>query len=353
MQRRNFNLRSPRSLKKFQHSAQERGGFKIHRFGVGKKGNHPHCVHPQQQNQYHYIEERLFDAPAGNRRRYERKNDRQQQRVIIKRTPPLPPQQSQSCTGQTASRTGKTAEKTDKANLYFADQQPVDSERGKDKKNDPELLHSGPLRLHKFYNLGGTIKNFSNFSDFDLKNNGSGFILLQGVCGKEFLFTAAKIKATRGKGTDFYQQHLSNNDYYSEHDRVVGIWSGSLAEEFGLQGEMVDSAVFSLFQQNLNPVNHRKLTPRNNPHSVRFYDFQCSAQKSVSVMSMFDPRLAEAHRRAVKVGMAELEKFAAVRIRKGDNYATKNFAFTGKIIYAEYHYDNSRLLDPQIGQRRK
>jgi conjugative relaxase-like TrwC/TraI family protein len=173
------------------------------------------------------------------------------------------------------------------------------------------------------------------------------------VCGKEFLFTAAKIKATRGKGTDFYQQHLSNNDYYSEHDRVVGIWSGSLAEEFGLQGEMVDPAVFSLFQQNLNPVNHRKLTPRNNPHSVRFYDFQCSAQKSVSVMSMFDPRLAEAHRRAVKVGMAELEKFAAVRIRKGDNYATKNFAFTGKIIYAEYHHDNSRLLDPQIGQRRK
>ena len=32
-------------------------------------------------------------------------------------------------------------------------------------------------------------KNFSNFSDFDLKNNGSGFILLLGVCGKEFLFT--------------------------------------------------------------------------------------------------------------------------------------------------------------------
>ena len=68
MQRRNFNLRSPRSLKKFQHSAQERGGFKIHRFGVGKKENHPHCVHPLQQNQHHYIEERLFDAPAGNRR---------------------------------------------------------------------------------------------------------------------------------------------------------------------------------------------------------------------------------------------------------------------------------------------
>ena len=152
------------------------------------------------------------------------------------------------------------------------------------------------------------------------------------MCGKEFLFTAAKIKATRGKGADFYQQHLSNNDYYSERDRVIGVWSGNLAREFGLQGEQVSSALFSLFQQNINPVTLRKLTPRNNPHSVRFYDFQCSAQKSVSVMSMFDPRLAEAHRRAVRVGMTGLEKFAAVRIRKGDNYATKKLCF-----YREIH----------------
>ena len=168
------------------------------------------------------------------------------------------------------------------------------------------------------------------------------------MCGKEFLFTAAKIKATRGKGADFYQQHLSNNDYYSECDRVIGVWSGNLSKEFRLQGEQVSSTLFSLFQQNINPVTHRKLTPRNNPNSVHFYDFQCSAQKSVSVMSMFDPRLAKAHQYAVRVGMAELEKFAAVRIRKGDNYATKNFAYTGKIIYAEYHHDNSRLLDPQL-----
>ena len=44
---------------------------------------------------------------------------------------------------------------------------------------------------------------------------------MPGCVWKEFLFTAAKIKATRGKGADFYQQHLSNNDYYSEHDRVA------------------------------------------------------------------------------------------------------------------------------------
>ena len=165
---------------------------------------------------------------------------------------------------------------------------------------------------------------------------------------KGILFTAAKIKATHGKGADFYRQHLANNDYYSEHDRVEGHWRGSLASVFGLENESVAQDVFSLFQQNLNPSTKQKLTPRNNPNSVRFYDFQCSAQKSVSVVSLFDSRLVEAHRKAVEVGMRELERFAAVRIRKGESYATKNFEFTGKFIYAQYHHDNSRLLDPQL-----
>mgnify|MGYP002292394738 FL=1 len=162
------------------------------------------------------------------------------------------------------------------------------------------------------------------------------------------MFTAAKIKATHGKGADFYRQHLANNDYYSEHDRVEGHWRGRLTSVFGLENESVAQDVFSLFQQNLNPSTKQKLTPRNHPNSVRFYDFQCSAQKSVSVMSLFDSRLVEAHRKAVEVGMRELERFAAVRIRKGESYATKNFEFTGKFIYAQYHHDNSRMLDPQL-----
>lgn len=167
-------------------------------------------------------------------------------------------------------------------------------------------------------------------------------------CGRRILFTAAKIKATHGKGADFYREHLANNDYYSEHDRVEGRWLGGLASEFGLSGATVAQDVFSLFQQNINPSTGEKLTPRNNPHSVRFYDFQCSAQKSVSVMSLFDSRLAEAHRKAVEVGMNEMQKFAAVRIRTGDNCSTRNFAYTGKFVYAQYHHDNSRLLDPQL-----
>ena len=71
----------------------------------------------------------------------------------------------------------------------------------------------------------------------------SGLWYCRGVW-KGILFTAAKIKATHGKGADFYRQHLVNNDYYSEHDRVEGHWRGSLASVFGLENESVVQDVF-------------------------------------------------------------------------------------------------------------
>jgi len=58
------------------------------------------------------------------------------------------------------------------------------------------------------------------------------------------MFSSARIRANRGKGADFYAQHLSNNDYYSEHDKIVGQWKGSLCETFGLTGKAVDQKVF-------------------------------------------------------------------------------------------------------------
>ena len=162
------------------------------------------------------------------------------------------------------------------------------------------------------------------------------------------MFTCARIKATRGKGADFYRQHLSCNDYYSEHEVVKGVWRGSLAEDFGLSNRPVEKQVFSSFQQNINPVNGQKLTVRNVQNAVRFYDFQCSAQKSVSIMSLFDARLERAHQEAVQLAMKEMERFASVRLRSGIHASTDNIEFTGNFLYAEYHHDSSRLLDPQL-----
>ena len=143
------------------------------------------------------------------------------------------------------------------------------------------------------------------------------------------MFTMARIKAVRGKGKEFFLNHLSCNDYYSEKERMAGVWHGRLAEDFGIANQTVSAEVFSLFQQDLNPVTHQKLTQRTVAGGIRFSDFQCSAQKSVSVMSLFDQRLIEAHRRSVAFAMKELERFAAVRIRSGANVNTQNHEVTG------------------------
>lgn len=65
-------------------------------------------------------------------------------------------------------------------------------------------------------------------------------------------------------------------------------------------------------------------------------------------MSMFDKRLEQAHYESVAEAMRELEKLAAVRLRKGENVFTNNLEITGKIIYAEFHHSASRALDPQL-----
>ena len=162
------------------------------------------------------------------------------------------------------------------------------------------------------------------------------------------MFNMTKIRATNGSGKSFYANHLCSNDYYSEHEKVQGYWRGELADAFGLRDKVVTSEEFSLFQRNVNPKTLVRLTQKNMPGGPRFFDFQVAAPKSVSVMSMFDERLIEAHRESVRIAMAELERLAAVRVRDGENVRTNNYETTGKLVYAEFMHDTSRALDPQL-----
>ena len=162
------------------------------------------------------------------------------------------------------------------------------------------------------------------------------------------MFNVTKIRATNGAGKSFYANHLSANDYYSESEKIVGHWRGILSFDFDLVSREVDMESFSMFQRGINPVTGGKLTQRHVTNGPRFFDFQCAAPKSVSIMSLFDRRLEEAHREAVTEAMLELEKLAAVRLRKGENVFTNNLEMTGRIIYAEFHHTASRALDPQL-----
>jgi hypothetical protein len=193
------------------------------------------------------------------------------------------------------------------------------------------------------------------------------------------MYTRAKIY----NGNTYLENRLQANDYYSKGERITGQWVGKGAVQMGLQGE-VNPEQFEALRSNRNPVTGKQMTPRNKDtrvattrdaaddfrkrfhrqgtekeveahrvkmgplsNRVAFYDFQCSAQKSVSIMGVLvgDTRLRAAHERACRIGMMELEKFAG---RQSNTARTRGSQLTGNICGAAFTHDSSRSLDPHL-----
>src|ERR1700730_3161771 len=158
-------------------------------------------------------------------------------------------------------------------------------------------------------------------------------------------------------GTGYSACHLEHSDYYAEGERVIGQWQGRGAEVLGLAGE-VQSEQFEAVGQGISPETGDFLRQRHSADRIaadgttqsrgrNLYDFTISAPKSVSIMAQLggDARLVEAHKKAVRETLTELECHAASRVRRdraNDNRTTGNLAF------AVYHHDTSRELDPQL-----
>jgi conjugative relaxase-like TrwC/TraI family protein len=159
------------------------------------------------------------------------------------------------------------------------------------------------------------------------------------------MFTCKKIR----NGSTYLGTHLSANDYYCEQEQVSGVWVGKGAERLGIAGQTIEKedAAFEALRLNQHPDNSGPLTPRKAENSIRFFDFQCSAQKSVSLMAimMEDRRLNDAHDRATHKALAELERFAAIQTRQG-HYKQRHT--TGNLCAAAFRHDASRELDPQL-----
>ncbi len=154
-------------------------------------------------------------------------------------------------------------------------------------------------------------------------------------------------------GSTYLDNHLCANDYYAEGESVAGQWQGQLATRLGLvEGQAIQAGdtAFRMLRENINPATGEKLTQRNVEGSIRFFDFQCSAQKSVSVLHALtgDERLAGAHDRAAAKAFAELESFAACRVRAGAAAWSQDTRATGNVCAAVFRHDASRALDPQL-----
>ena len=130
----------------------------------------------------------------------------------------------------------------------------------------------------------------------------------------------------------YFSEYLSVGDYYMGEE-VGGLWFGKGAKALGLTGR-VGEAEFLRLCDNLHPQTGNLLTQRKKtfrkevgPEGAEknvtnrrvFYDFTISTPKSVSILALIgeDQRIIEAHDRATRVAMKEMETFAAARVRSG------------------------------------
>jgi conjugative relaxase-like TrwC/TraI family protein len=147
----------------------------------------------------------------------------------------------------------------------------------------------------------------------------------------------------------YFDEHLTQNDYYAVGEIRPGQWIGVGAERLGLR-ENVTREQFHALCENQNPQTGERLTQRQLKKDQRrvLYDFTCSAPKSVSVLAVTldDQRLVEAHEEAAKIAFRELETFAATRVRKGR--VENRDRVTGNLAAAAFVHDSSRALDPQL-----
>ena len=161
------------------------------------------------------------------------------------------------------------------------------------------------------------------------------------------MFTA-KPQKNRIAATTYFDEHLSHNDYYTEKETQAGYWVGQDAERLGLKhGRAVTREAFLRLCDNQHPGTGLKLTQLQLSQRRIFFDFTCSAPKSVSILAvtMDDRRLLEAHREAATVAMQELEAFAGTRVRQGGAMEDRT---TGSLVGAAFLHTSSRALDPQL-----
>src|ERR1700694_4993670 len=157
-----------------------------------------------------------------------------------------------------------------------------------------------------------------------------------------------------GQATTYYQQDYANKreNYYSERGEVNGNWSGRLAEEWGLMGEVTSEQYARLvagqdpntgeqlirFVPSREAVNNYGEEITTSEHRAG-WDATFSAPKSVSLAALVgnDERIRTAHRESVDESLKALEEYLQAR-GGGDNPAIT----TGKMVAAQFEHTASR-----------
>lgn len=157
-----------------------------------------------------------------------------------------------------------------------------------------------------------------------------------------------------GQALDYYQQEFTNSkdNYYSEAGEVKGRWSGRLADEWNLKGEVTSEQYERLVagqdphtgEQLVQAVKARETVNEFGEKIVTSehragWDATISAPKSVSLAALVgdDERVRDAHRESVDEALKGFEEYLQAR-GGGD----KPPITTGKMVAAQFEHTSSR-----------
>lgn len=172
---------------------------------------------------------------------------------------------------------------------------------------------------------------------------------------------AIKTQCNLRNAEDYFKAHLRHGDYYNQDNEVLGQWIGQGAERLGLTGT-VEQEDFLRLCRNEHPATRLRLTQRLKTTRQEMgadgafrdvanrrvlFDFTFSPPKSVSIQAFIadDQRILEAHNRAVRIAVGELEQFAGTRFHVGLDTSER---ITANVVCALFRHETSRALDPHL-----
>ena len=119
---------------------------------------------------------------------------------------------------------------------------------------------------------------------------------------------------------DYLDDHLESNtaDYYSQIGLSDVKLFGKGLDILGLGDCTYSKQLFAALADNIHPLTKKQITPRRRANARSCYDATLSAPKSPSLVALIadDPRIVEAHTRAVAQTLLFMESRAMTRVRK-------------------------------------
>src|SRR5712692_5890115 len=154
------------------------------------------------------------------------------------------------------------------------------------------------------------------------------------------MLVMSKGALTATQAETYYEEKYSQDDYYSEEQRIVGQWFGRGAKELGLSGE-VTTEDFRSVLRGFRPASTEVLVRKASGYDDRRagWDATFNAPKSISIQGLVggDDGLIEAHRKAVSRALKELEHFALSRCHGGSEWVV-----TGNVVAARFDHVAAR-----------